>query len=396
MSRRARRSEFPTFNPRRGEYSHMKILVLNPFPSALGYALFRDALRAPAARGVVRDVSGADGWREALLSVRAAVDDCAAGAVPYLIGCRVVYGGDFFRGPMFVRPDVVRALEAMVPSAPLHLPPLLALLRACEGVFAGVPVVLVFETSFFTALSPRESAYAISATNTETLAARRYGFHGIFHEAACAQTVALRRVRGAQSPSRTLSICLEPVPEAAAAIGVRPLMTTGGSTPLEGIPGQTTCGEIDPRIVITLKQARGWGHERISQVLTRESGLLGLTGKPVTIAEILEPGKREWAQAREVLKYRILLACGAGTAAMGGLDAIVFSGRYASSGSIIGPWLCEKLARAMPGMEKGNIALEFLRDTVESLVAVRAVAALPASSAAPQRRPRASFALKTK
>lgn len=359
----------------------MKILVLNPSPSALGYALFPDTLRTPATRGAVRDVSGAHGWRKALLSIRAAVAGRTAGAGPDLIGCRVIYGGDAFREPTLVRPEVVRALETLVPSAPLHLPPLLALLRACGGVFDGVPIVLVFETSFFTGLPPRESACALSAANAEALAPRRYGFHGILHEAACAQTAASRHARGAQSPSRTLSICLEPVPEVAAAIGVRPLVTTGGSTPLEGIPGQTTCGEIDPRIVIELEQAKGWGHEKINQVLTRESGLLGLTGEPVTIAGILDPGGREWARAREVLEYRFLLACGAGMAAMGGLDAIVFSGRHVSSEGILGPWLRERLARAMPGAAADAIALEFMCETVEALVAERAIALLPSAGA---------------
>ena len=360
----------------------MNILVLNPAPTVLGYTLFRPPLRVPVARGAVRGDPG----EAALLAVRTAVSAETAGAGPDLIGCRVVQGGDLFRNAVCVRPGTMRAIEGLVSSAPLHLPPLLALLRARAAVFAGVPMVLVFETSFFADLPFRENACALNAACTEGLAARRRGFHGILHEAACAHAAARRRARGLQSACRSLSVCLEPTPEVAAAVGCRPVMTSGGSSPLEGIPGDTTCGEIDPRIVIELARANWWGHEKINQVLSRESGLLGLTGEPVTIAGIFDPATRNGARARRVLAYRLLLACGAGAAAMGGVDAIVFSGRYASSMRFLGPWLRGRLVRAMPRAGEEAVAIECMRDTVEALVAAQAVAALPAREAAFQSR----------
>ena len=124
-----------------------------------------------------------------------------AGAGPDLIGCRVVQGGDLFRNAVCVRPGTMRAIEGLVSSAPLHLPPLLALLRARAAVFAGVPMVLVFETSFFADLPFRENACALNAACTEGLAARRRGFHGILPEAACAHAAARRRAR--ESPGWT-------------------------------------------------------------------------------------------------------------------------------------------------------------------------------------------------
>ena len=199
--------------------------------------------------------------------------------------------------------------------------------------------VLVFETAFFTGLPSREYLYALDADLPRVQGLRRYGFHGILHEAACRETVRRHHAERLRGMPRILSICLEPRPELAAVCGLQPVMVTSGATPLEGLPGQTSCGELDPSIVIALATEHGWGAEQINTALTQESGFKGLTGADATLEQLYKADSASSRLAREIFQYRLLLACGAGMAAMGGLDAIVFSGRFVSLGQPLFAWL---------------------------------------------------------
>ncbi len=120
-------------------------------------------------------------------------------------------------------------------------------------------------------------------------------------------------------------------------------MVTGGMTPLEGLIGQTTCGDIDPGIVLVMAQRMQWGPEKINRTLTSEGGLLGLVGRAITWDQLFSANSPDLGFVRQVVQYRLLLACGAAIAAMGGLDAVVFSGQYSSVGQKLGPWLESRL-----------------------------------------------------
>ena len=205
-----------------------------------------------------------------------------------------------------------------------------------------MPVTLSFETAFFTQLPAREYLYGMESSPRDRLALRRFGYHGLYHEAACRHVGRLRGGAGG-SGCRVASLCLEAQPELTAVVGSRPLTVTSGATPLEGLPGQTTCGELDPSIVLAMSSRLHLGAEQVNEILTRRSGIAALAGKPVSLESVLDPSSPH-RLARDVLRYRILQSCGAAIAAMGGLDAIVFSGQYAQSGRTLGPWLLRKLA----------------------------------------------------
>jgi len=111
----------------------------------------------------------------------------------------------------------------------------------------------------------------------------------------------------------------------------------------KAIPGETMCGQIDPSIVLTLSETVQWGPERINVVLTKESGLLGLTGENITLEDVFTQDNPDFLLARQICQYRLLNACGAAVATMGGVDAIVFSGRFVKLANILGPYLTEKL-----------------------------------------------------
>jgi acetate kinase len=231
-------------------------------------------------------------------------------------------------------PETIRHLEALVPAAPLHIPPVLAMIRSCAQKLPDCPVTLFFETAFFVNLPERERVYAIDPDLRRDRGLRRYGYHGLFHEAAC---------RSAGPGVRIVSICLESHPEIAAVVDGAPVMVSGGLTPLEGLPGRTSCGEIDSGLLLSLSRREHWGPEQINTLLTQKSGLLGLTGRSVSLAEVMLSGRDEFRLARRLMRYRILQQTGMALAAMNGFDRIIFSGRYSAAGRELGPMLAARL-----------------------------------------------------
>jgi acetate kinase len=367
----------------------MNVLVLKPRQQTLDYCLFAEGWSRSVLEGKCHDYRSDDGSHRALAELSRRLRDIPQQLLtppqPDLIALRGVFGGEEFRDPTVVNAKVIQRLEQLVPHAPLHIPATLSLLRACAQLFKKVPLVLVFETAFFVDLPLREFRYAIDHNLAKACGLRRYGFHGIMHESVSNQVARQRHEMGLHEPARMLSICLEPQPELAAILGNRPLMVTSGATPLEGLPGQTTCGELDPSIVIMLAQKKGWGPEQINNLLTRKSGWLGITGESVGLETLFASDKPECQLAREMFQYRLLQACGAGIAALGGLDVIAFSGRHAGVGVNLGMWLKEKLTLHRPPADK-PIAIEFFSESVERVIADHACAAyLSAKTPRPEK-----------
>lgn len=316
----------------------MNILVFKPGVRSVDYAFFDTT--AEHARNGAMEMSKLE---QHLTELRDTFSRSGPGGMPDALAVRVNFGATEFRVPALVDNEVIGKLKGLIPQAPLHLPAVLSLLEDCRRIFPELPTVLFFETAFFARLPRREFTYGIDKDLSDSLGLRRYGYHGIFHEAACSHVARERKTPPPQRTGRVLSICLEPHPEIAAVLGRRPVMCTSGATPLEGIPGHTSCGELDPSIVLMIARKLKWGPEQINTVLTQQSGLLGLAGYPVMLDDVFVPEAVDLKLAREVLQSRILSACGAGMAAMGGVDDLVFSGRFALVGEILGPWLKARL-----------------------------------------------------
>ena len=323
----------------------MNILVFKPNPRFLDYTLFTRRSRQPVVASRLANFRGrqddpAD-FSAGLERINFICKETAGSTID-LITVRAVFGGTAFTKPTRVTPATLNKLKEIAPQAPLHIPLLMALLESCATAFPETPVVLVFETAFFAHLPAREHLYGIGRELTRTLKIRRYGFHGLFHEAACA-SIARRINLQANTAPRILSLCMEPHPEIAAVIGFRPVMTISGITPMEGLPGQTTCGEIDPGILLALSRHHQMGPEQINTLLTRQSGLAGLVGRSATFDDLFLSDAPDVQPARDMIMLKMLQFCGAGAAAMGGVDRIVFSGRYADTGQVIGPELSRQL-----------------------------------------------------
>lgn len=355
----------------------MNTLVLRPGQRTLAFSYFANGWDQPVCAGHLGDYRSATGAQDALGDLRQQLAAAAAAkrisAEPDVIALRGVFGGSVFRQPVLASPEVLRQLEELVPNAPMHTPALLALLRACAAGFPRRPVALVFETAFFVDLPEREHLYAMAPDLTHVHGVRRFGFHGILHAAAAQHVARKRRELGLETPARLLSICLEARPELAAVLGQKPLLVTSGATPLEGLPGQTTSGELDPGIVLMLASKKGWGPEQINTVLTTESGWLGLVGRTTTLAEIFGSHRPECQLARALIEHRLILACGAGMAALGGVDTLAFSGSCSGVGVGLGLWLKKKLEFAQPGIQV-PINIEICPEPIERVLAETACA----------------------
>lgn len=357
----------------------MNVLVLNPGHRHLEYCAYVGGWSQPVGGGKIEDYHRLEPTSAAENSLanrlQAVWHQATRDSLPDVVALRGVFGGNEFREPVVVSPETIKRLEKLTPSAPLHIPQLLDLVQCAQVAFASTPLVLVFETAFFVDLPAREHLYAVDAGLVQDPGLRRFGYHGILHEAAARQIARQRRQAGLTAPARFLSIVLEPRPELAAIEGYRPLAVTSGATPLEGLPGQTTCGEIDPSLVTTLARKMGWGPEHINSILTRESGLQGLVGEPVTLKGLFKSDKPEYLLAQQVLQYRLLQACGAGIAALGDVEALVFSGCYADLGRKLGNWLKTRLEAALV-THRTPLAIEFCVDPLNRLVADNACGAI--------------------
>ena len=290
-----------------------------------------------------------------------------------VIACRVPAGAAEFTQPVIADRENRRRLAELAPMAPMHIPAILSLLEVCDNLFPNTPSVLVFETAFFVDLPKREHLYAINLAEQLMHGIRRFGYHGLFHETAV-RLVHAERQHGARDPDslRTVSICLERRPEVAGVRGFRAMVTSGGATPLEGIPGERTCGQIDPGIPTVLAERLQWAPERINELLTRQSGLFGLLGYAVTMGEILgeqashaPPEKR---LAHELISYCLLRHAGMAAAALGGVDALVISGRYCNQGEKVARQILSSLLA--PGNQPPEAAsVHILNRPIELIIA---------------------------
>ena len=320
----------------------MNVLVLSPDRDALKYGVFSAGVPSAVLRGRVNGFRTKHTVGDTLLSVLTQIaltgGTDAAGMNIDAVALHVAFGGDKFSEPAVVTPETVEYLNLIISAAPMHIPPVLELILSCSLNLPKCPVVLFFETAFFVKLPEREHLYAINPELQTGSGLRRYGYHGLFHEAACASLA-----QDSMRPERIVSICLEPHSEIAAVVGDAPVMVSGGATPLEGLPGNTSCGEIDSGLLLSLSRKERWGAEQINTLLTQRSGLTGLTGRPVMLPEVMLSGREDVRLARNVMQYRILQQTGMALAAMNGFDRIVFSGRYARVGRELGPWLAARL-----------------------------------------------------
>jgi acetate kinase len=237
------------------------------------------------------------------------------------VGHRVVHGGLNYSAPVLIDDKIVAALQALVPLAPLHQAHNIAAIRAVGAVAPDVPQVACFDTAFHRSESPLAQEFALPRELTAK-GVRRYGFHGLSYEyiasvlpeiapeCACGKVIIAHLGNGA-------SMC-------AIAAG-RSVATTMGFTAIDGLPMGTRTGALDPGVILYLLEHEGMNAQAIEQLLYERSGLLGVSGESSDMRILLESHRPAAREAIDLFVYRVGRELGSLTAALGGLDAIVFT-----------------------------------------------------------------------
>jgi acetate kinase len=327
------------------------ILVLNSGSSSVKYRLVGPG----GASGVVERIGepgGVPDHHTALGEVFAAIDGSAVTAV----GHRVVHGGSRFVAPVVVEDDVVTAIEALVPLAPLHNPGALEGIRAARAVLPGVPHVAVFDTAFHATLPPAAYTYAIDHETAARWGIRRYGFHGTSHRYVAAGTADLLGI-----PLTALNVIVLHLgngASAAAIAGGRSVDTSMGLTPLEGLVMGTRSGDLDAAVLPHLHRAAGLDFEELDDLLLHRSGLLGMCGDNDMRAVLARraAGDPQASLAFDVYCHRVRKYVGAYHAVLGRLDAITFTAG-------VGEHAAEVRAACLAGLSMWQIAIDPARNT---------------------------------
>jgi acetate kinase len=354
------------------------VLVVNAGSSSLKYSLVDAETGAAPASGAVERIGEGRGrlvhttpggrhtveqpfadFDEAFRAALDAFDEhgpSLAGAGIEAIGHRVVHGGARFAEPVLVDDALVAAVTALVPLAPLHNPANLEGIDVGRRLFPDVPQVAVFDTAFHQTVPPVAYTYAVPARWREEYGIRRYGFHGTSHGFVTGE--AARLLDKAPEETNLIVLHLGNGASATAVRGGRSVDTSMGFTPLEGLVMGTRSGDLDPAVHAHLHRELGWTLDDVDRALNRESGLKGLAGHNDfrELMALRAAGDEAATLAFDVYCYRIRKYVGAYYAALGLVDAVVFTAG-------VGEHNAEVRAAALDGLGRLGIEVDPARNS---------------------------------
>jgi acetate kinase len=276
------------------------------------------------------------------------------------LGHRVVHGGIHHTRPARITPELLAELDALVPLAPLHEPHNLAPIKAAIGLDPELPQVACFDTAFHRTAPEVEQAFALPYSLYEA-GIRRFGFHGLSYEyiASVLPERAPEIADGRVVVAHLGNGC------SACAIRQRTsIATTMGFSALDGLPMGTRCGELDPGVVLHLIQQKGMSAEQLVDLLYHRSGMLGLSGISSDFRELLGSAEPRAGFAIAVFCYWVARHLTSLAAALGGLDAIVFTAGVGENAAPVRSAICQALAWL--GLELDEMANQAHRERISS------------------------------
>jgi acetate kinase len=248
---------------------------------------------------------------------------------------RVVHGGTTLVEPSLIVARVEIEIERLIPLAPLHNPVALNWITACRDLFGQhVPQIAVFDTAFYVSLPAVAATYALPAEFSKTYNIRRYGFHGLAHQALWQRWLELDPDRG-DNDRRAVSMQLGAGCSITAIRNGQPQDTSMGFSPLEGLVMATRSGDIDPGLIIYLEKQYDLSPSTIEEILNHKSGLLGLSGKSADMRTLLEMESPQAELAVSLYCYRIAKYIGAYFTILGGSDALLFGGGVGENAPVV-------------------------------------------------------------
>lgn len=329
----------------------MKILVINCGSSSLKYQLINMEDESVLAKGLAEriGISGSKvkhhttgkekvvieepmpSHKEAINIVLKSLIDENYGAIRSLeeidtVGHRVVHGGEKFAGSVVITDDVINTMKACSDLAPLHNPPNIIGIEACKELLPNVPMTGVFDTAFHQTMPDKAFIYPLPYELYEELGVRKYGFHGTSH-----RYVSQKAADFINKDIEDLKIITCHLGNGASVAAVKngvSVDTSMGLTPLEGLAMGTRCGDIDPAIVTFLMEKKNLTVSEVNNLMNKKSGVYGISGVSSDFRDIEQAaseGNNRAQLALDKFHYRVKKYIGAYTAAMGGVDIIVFT-----------------------------------------------------------------------
>lgn len=345
----------------------MKVLVINAGSSSLKYQLIDMAGEAVLAKGNCERIGigglighkTADGrsvekdmdfptHKEAFMAV---VDMLTTGdgkvidsvAEITAIGHRVLHGSEVYKTSTVVTDQVIDDIMSFRELGPLHNPPQAIAMKACQEVFGkDTPMVAVFDTSFHQTMPPKAYMFGVPYEYYEKYSIRRYGFHGTSHKYVSKRYF---EVTGKKPEGTKIITChLGNGSSIAAVKDGKVVDTSMGLTPLDGFIMGTRCGGIDPSVVTYIANKEGKTPDEMSNMMNKQSGFLGISGVSSDCRDLhaaAKGGNKRAQLALDMFVYQIKKFVGGYAAAMGGVDAVVFTGGIGENDSVIRSWICE-------------------------------------------------------
>jgi acetate kinase len=367
----------------------MKVLVINCGSSSLKYQLIDMSNENVLAKGIVERIGiegsflkhekeGADKFvietfmkthKEAIAHVLEAVIDPVHGVVSNMneiaaVGHRVVHAGEKYSASVLITEDVMKALDECTQLAPLHNPPNILGIRACQELMPNTPMVGVFDTAFHQTMPKEAYIYAIPYEYYEKYRIRRYGFHGTSHRFVSDRAASML---GKDIKDTKIITChLGNGASVAAVDAGKSIDTSMGFTPLEGLVMGTRSGDIDPAIVSFIKDKEGLTANEVTNILNKKSGVLGISGVSSDFRDIEDAAHKgnERAQlALDIFALKVKSYIGAYHAELNGAEAIVFTAGVGENGIDLRAAICK-------GLEGLGIVMDYEKNKVRGKEAV--------------------------
>ena len=346
----------------------MNVLVINCGSSSLKFQLINSESEAVLAKGLCERI-GIDGrltyqpaggeknvsekamptHTEAIQFVIDALTDADTGVVKSLdeigaVGHRVVHGGEKFAKSVVVTPEVKAAIAECNDLAPLHNPANLIGIEACESLMPGTPQVVVFDTAFHQTMPEKAYMYGLPYEYYEKYKVRRYGFHGTSHSFVSQRVAEI--VGKPYNATKTIVCHLGNGASVSAVLNGESVDTSMGLTPLEGLVMGTRSGDIDPAIMEFIAKKENLDIAGIMNVLNKKSGVEGVSGVSSDFRDLeaaAKAGNKRAELAIDVFAYRVAKYVGAYTAAMNGVDNIVFTAGIGENCALVRTKVCSYL-----------------------------------------------------
>ena len=345
----------------------MKILVVNAGSSSLKYQLFDMDTGEALAKGLCERIGidgavthkrpGKENYKASapLSDHKAAIElvlkllcDPTLGVISEVseigaVGHRFAHGGEKLRKSSILGKEELEYLESIVEINPLHGPPAISGLKACQSVMPDVKHVGVFDTSFYSTMEEKAYIYPIPYELYEKYKIRRYGFHGTSHRFVSAKALEILGKKDA----KIITCHLGNGSSITASIGGKAVDTSMGFTPQEGVPMGTRSGSLDPTVVTYIMKKEGLNPDEMEKLLNSKSGLLGVSGISSDCRDVLEAqneGNKRSALAMDILVHYIKKIIGSYVAEMNGLDALVFTAGIGENDGIVREMICNGLS----------------------------------------------------